>query len=230
MPANKPIRRSQLISPWGIGQMINFPKDESLMLTGLDLWEDKYKSLSNEDRVEFSIVEDRLAKRLGVKEFRLPFDFREPAPGVKNALLKIPFVRFPRWHYCATCGHMEKVSIFDTKKPTCTGETFAQGRSCHNTPARKRPILIPVRFIAICPLGHIEDFPFMQWVHGLTEAEGKHNLRFRAGRSSGALSGIEITCSCGARKTMANAFNDQSLSKIGVMCSGLDNAAALPRA
>jgi hypothetical protein len=42
----------------------------------------------------------------------------------------------------------------------------------------------------------------------------------RAGRSSGALSGIEITCSCGAHKTMAGAFNEQSLTKIGVTCSG----------
>jgi hypothetical protein len=60
----------------------------------------------------------------------------------------------------------------------------------------------------------------MNWVHGGTQPEGHHNLRLRAGRSSGALSGIEITCSCGAHKTMAGAFNEQSLSKIGVTCSG----------
>jgi hypothetical protein len=27
----KPIRRTQLISPWGIGAIVNFPGDESLM-------------------------------------------------------------------------------------------------------------------------------------------------------------------------------------------------------
>lgn len=220
MPANKPIRRSQLISPWGVGQMVNFPKDESLMVAGIDLWEDKYASLTKEDLEEFRIVEDRLAKRLGVKEFRLPVDFRDPGPGVKNSLLKIPFIRFPRWHYCTRCGHMEKVSIFHTKKPTCTGETFDNGRSCKEIPANKRQKLIPVRFIAICPQGHIEDFPFIEWVHGGTQPEGQHNLRLRAGRSSGALTGIEITCSCGAHKTMAGAFNEQSLTKIGVTCSG----------
>ena len=43
-------------------------------------------------------------------------------------------------------------------------------------------------------------------------------MRLRAGRSSGALSGIEITCSCGAKKSMAGAFNENSLHRIGVDC------------
>lgn len=218
MPAKKPIRRSQLISPWGVGQMINFPKDESLMVVGLDMWEEKFRTIAELD--EFKVTEERLAKRLGVKEFRLPPDFRDPGPGVTNPSLKIPFVRFPRWHYCTRCGHMEKVSIYDSQKPTCSGIPFGSGRSCNEIPERKRQRLIPVRFIAICPHGHIEDFPFMRWVHGGAQPEGQHDLRLRAGRSSGALSGIEITCSCGAHKTMAGAFNEQSLTKIGVTCSG----------
>jgi len=218
MPAKKPIRRSQLISPWGVGQMINFPKDESLMVVGLDMWEEKFRTITELD--EFKVTEERLAKRLGVKEFRLPPDFRDPGLGITNPSLKIPFVRFPRWHYCTRCGHMEKVSIYDSQKPTCSGVSFGSGRSCNEIPERKRQRLIPVRFIAICQKGHIEDFPFMQWVHGGAQPEGQHNLRLRAGRSSGALSGIEITCSCGAHKTMAGAFNENSLTKIGISCSG----------
>ncbi len=218
MPAKKPIRRSQLISPWGVGQMINFPKDESLMVAGLDLWEEKFRTLS--DLEEFKVTEERLAKRLGVRDFRLPPDFRDPGPGVTNPSLKIQFVRFPKWHYCTRCGHMEKVSIFHSQKPTCSGVSFGSGRSCSSIAPNKRQRLIPVRFIAICPHGHIQDFPFMEWVHVSTPAEGNHQLRLRAGRSSGALSGIEITCSCGARKTMAGAFNEAALHKTGVDCSG----------
>lgn len=198
--------------------MINFPKDESLMVVGLDMWEEKFRTITELD--EFKVVEERLAKRLGVKEFRLPPDFRDPGPGVTNPSLKIPFVRFPKWHYCTRCGHMEKVSIYDSQKPTCSGISFGSGRSCSEIPERRRQRLIPVRFIAICQKGHIEDFPFMQWVHGGSQPEGQHSLRLRAGRSSGALSGIEITCSCGAYRTMAGAFNDQSLTKIGITCSG----------
>lgn len=219
MPARKPVRRSQLISPWGVGQMINFPKDESLMVAGLDLWEERFRTISEED--EFKVPEERLAKRLGVREFRLPPDYRDPGPGITNPSLKIPFIRFPRWHYCTRCGHMEKVSIYASRKPTCSGPSFVSGRSCSALNSRQRSKLIPVRFIAVCPKhGHIEDFPFMEWVHSGSNTEGHHNLRLRAGRSSGALSGIEISCSCGAKRTMAGAFNENSLDKLGITCSG----------
>src|SRR5689334_7603764 len=157
MPAKKPIRRSQLISPWGISQMINFPKDESLMVAGLDLWEEKFRTITEID--EFRVTEERLAKRLGVKDFRQPPDFRDPGPGVTNPSLRIPFVRFPKWHYCTRCGHMEKVSIYHSQKPTFSGISFDSGRSCSEIPTNKRQRLIPVRFIAICPQGHIQDFP-----------------------------------------------------------------------
>jgi hypothetical protein len=40
-------KNSQLISPWGVGQMINFPKDESLDgFAGLDMWEEKFRTIS----------------------------------------------------------------------------------------------------------------------------------------------------------------------------------------
>lgn len=198
--------------------MINFPKDESLMVAGLDLWEEKFRTI--DDIEEFRVTEERLSKRLGVRDFRLPPDFRDPGPGVTNPSLRVPFVRFPRWHYCTRCGHMEKVSIFSSQKPACTGIPFDSGRSCADIAANRRQRLIPVRFIAICPEGHIQDFPFIEWVHGSAQPDGVHQLRLRAGRSSGSLSGIEITCSCGAHKTMAGAFNEQSLSRIGVNCTG----------
>lgn len=221
MPANKPIRRSQLISPWGVGQMINFPKDESLMVAGLDLWELKFRELERSKSLdEFIVEEERLAKRLRVKNFRLPPDFRDNILEKTNQFLKIPFVRFPRWHYCTNCGYMHKVPIFHHEKPRCLGLPF-QGKSCSTITQNKRRKLIPVRFIAICPQGHIEDFPFEEWVHnGNKCADTNPVMRLRAGRSSGALSGIDITCSCGEKKSMAGAFNENSLQRIRFSCHG----------
>lgn len=215
MEINKPIRRSQLISPWGVGQMINFPNDESLMIAGLDMW---FRSLTEIE--EFRITEPRLSKRLGVKDFRLPPDFRKPGHGVINPSIYVPVVRFPQWHYCPRCGFMKSVSIYDSRKSTCEGYAFNSGRNCSTIPEKKRQKLIPVRFVAICPKGHIEDFPFMEWVHNGENLSGNHQLRLRAGRSSGTLSGIQITCSCGEKRTMAGAFNQNALSKINITCSG----------
>lgn len=219
MPANKPVRRSQLISPWGVGQMINFPKDESLMVAGLDLWELKFRELDRSKSLdEFIVEEERLAKRLRIKNFRLPPDFRDNPLEKTNQFLKIPFVRFPRWHYCTYCGYMHKVPIFHHEKPRCLGLSFPE-RTCASTPANKRRKLIPVRFIAICSQGHIEDFPFEEWVHNGGKCPDTNPvMRLRAGRSSGSLSGIEISCNCGAKKSMAGAFNENSLQRIGVNC------------
>ncbi|MCK4827351.1 hypothetical protein KA005_67090, partial [bacterium] len=77
MRSERPVRRSQMISPWGIGAICNFPGDESLMVCGLDAWEFIYQS-AHDGYGEFIIREERLKKRLGVSQFRLPPDFREP--------------------------------------------------------------------------------------------------------------------------------------------------------
>ncbi|MBL7067660.1 MAG: DUF1998 domain-containing protein [Candidatus Marinimicrobia bacterium] len=212
----KPIRRNQLISPWGIGSICNFPGDETLMVAGLDAWKEVYQQAFNPD--EFIVREERLAKRLGVHNFRLPPDYRKAGIGVLNSNLKIPFVRFPLWHYCPRCGAMEKMSIYKNTPQKCKGPNF-RVMSCHSLTDWKRPRLIPSRFIVICSEGHIEDFPFMEWVHRGPVGEDC-KLRLRAGRSASSLSGIEIECvTCNIKRSMAGAFNEDSLKDIK-SCSG----------
>ncbi|MBP8745144.1 MAG: DUF1998 domain-containing protein [Syntrophorhabdus sp.] len=218
MAQNRPVRRGQLIAPWGVASMVNFPGDETLMVSGLDAWEGVYQQ-ARDGSGEFRIREERLEKRLGVSHFRYPPDFRDPEEGVRNPLMKIPCVRFPRWHYCPRCGSMEKLSIYGDMQ-RCKGPQYNSGRSCRDLLDRRRPWLIPVRFVAVCGVGHIEDFPFMEWVHRDKPSESTCRLRLRAGRSASTLSGIEITCSCGTGpKTMAGAFNEGSLRNIK-LCGG----------
>ena len=218
MPQNRPIRRGQLITPWGIGSMVNFPGDETLMVCGLDAWDTIYQQ-ARDGLDEFKIKEERLERRLGVRQFRYPPDFRDPDEGVKNPGLKIPFVRFPRWYYCPRCGSMEELSIYGDMQ-RCRGPQYNSGMTCHDLPDKRRPWLIPVRFIAICGRGHIEDFPFMEWVHRDKMREDRCRLRLRAGRSASTLSGIQISCNCDAKpRTLAGAFNEGSLKNIK-SCSG----------
>lgn len=218
MLQNRPIRRGQLITPWGVGSMINFPGDETLMVCGLDAWDAVYEQ-ARDGLNEFRIKEERLERRLGVGHFRFPPDFRDPDEGVKNPGLKIPFVRFPRWHYCPRCGAMEKLSIYGDMQ-RCRGPQYNSGMTCQDMPERRRPWLIPSRVIAICGKGHIEDFPFMEWIHRDKMPEERCRLRLRAGRSASTLSGIELSCSCDVKpRTLAFAFNEGSLKNIK-SCSG----------
>jgi hypothetical protein len=205
----KPIRRTQLIAPWGVGAIVNFPDDESLMTCGLDVW--PYPT--GPALAEFQVSEERLRDRVAVDHFRLPPDYRIPGPGVRNPVREIPFVRFPLWHYCPNCGAMKKLGLFGDREK-CPAPKYDRGLTCFGRTNWQLPWLLPVRFIAACPEGHIQDFPFMEWVHRKALPTSTCSLRLRAGRSSSLLSGILIQCSCGQEQTMTGAFNDDALDNI----------------
>jgi len=213
------VRQSQLISPWGVGQMINFPEGESLMVAGLDAWEDTYEE-AHDGKEEYIIEEDRLKKRLNVDHFRLPPDYRRHGKGVQNPDLSIPFIRFPQWHYCYRCGAMEFLPLYEDKLPRCKGPRFDKGRSCYDWPEYRRQLLMPIRFIVICGKGHIEDFPFMEWVHNGNEFTNECRLRYNIRHASSALGAIRITCSCGKERPMSGSFDPDALIRIGKRCSG----------
>jgi hypothetical protein len=222
MPAHKPVRRSQLISPFGIGAMVDFPRDESLMPAGLDAW--PYAKQECPPESGWLVREERLEARMNVKCFRLPPDHRDIDTGSRFANQDVPFVRFPRWHYCHHCGGMGEVALFSSTRERCPGRPYTQ-QSCHKKPESRRPFLIPVRFVAACEIGHIQDFPFMDWVHRNAAATPECQLRLRAGRSSAGLSGITIECSCGQKRNLGDVFRYDPqqggpLSKIGCMCQG----------
>jgi MrfA Zn-binding domain len=197
--------------------MVDFPRDESLMVAGLDAW----PFASEACPAEWLIMEERLQARLGVQSFRLPPEHKEPSPGVRYANLDIPTVRFPRWHYCYRCGGMEYLPLFGGRQ-RCAGRPYP-GMNCAVRGERSRPFLIPVRIVAVCDQGHIEDFPFLEWVHRNSPPQADCKLRFLAGRSSSMLTGIKVECSCGESKTLAGIFDfDQqsggALQRIGYLC------------
>lgn len=214
MYSNKSIRRSQLISPWGVGAIVPFPNDESLMIAGLDKW--RY---SETDKL--LIDDERLKKRLGTHELRWPPDFRDRATDPQNFNLRIPAVRFPTWHYCPHCGTMQKSSYYSLQL-YCNSYQWPNGRKCSKKDRYPRR-LIPERFIVVCPDGHIDDFPVADWLHynsGHTYDKDKCQIRRSTGGVSASLSGIFYECSCGAKKSISGATREGALAKIGYKCKG----------
>jgi hypothetical protein len=212
--SNRPIRRSALIGPWGVGAIVPFPSDESLMIAGLDMW--RYN-----DPQSFLIKDERLIKRLGVKELRWPPDFREYSADPENCNLKIPAVRFPTWHYCPFCGTMRKTTYYEPQ-PVCDCFQWPRGRKC-NPRSRYKRKLIPERFLVVCPNGHIDDFPVAEWLH----SDSVHNynpndciIRRSTGGTSAALTGVFYECTCGAKKSLAGVTRPGALNKIGYRCKG----------
>lgn len=220
------VRTSQLLSPFGIGQIVNFPKELSLMVCGLNLWDEeieKGKVNRGVDSIKESDLrfnEIRLQKALEVDYFVKPFEYKEK--GEINNYLSIPAVRFPGWHYCTNpkCGRMREVTLAQSNKfIECISEV------CKASKFKSK--MIPVRFVAACPHGHIQDVPFEEWVHnGPVPNDGKsHKISYHTSGGSGDLSSITIKCECKAQKSLAGLMNirkdddevfDSALARIGL--------------
>ena len=209
------IRKSQLVSTFGVGAIMEFPA-ETLMHAGLDAW-----TIGNEQE----IVDDRLAKRLGVKAFYEPIQ----APDKNTHGGTIPFVRFPMWHVCPKCRVMHKINWNNRStlhKCNANVKPRSGGQPCGDLPEYRRPKLTAVRFIVACEAGHIDDFPWVEWAHTprgekLKRGAGCNNpiLRLSATGRSG-LMGLTVEClSCsGSKRTMMGAGAPEVFQDFG--CSG----------
>lgn len=219
--ARRSIRRSQLVTPFGVGATIEFP-GQTLMSAGLDAWP---------DRPECRITDDRLARRLGVSYFRAPPPGRRE--GVEGDYL--PVVRFPLWHFCPRCRSMFKTSWNEPKPPQCSSSLGLRFKPkdgkkmpppCSALPEKRRWRMVPVRFVVACSNGHIEDFPWIEWAHtrpgqSLDQAQVCDNpqLRFNYTGKAG-LMGLLVKCeSCDAKaRSMMGSAGANSLK--GHRCLG----------
>ena len=119
-----PVRRAQLISPFGVGAMQVSRDGTSVITAGLDHWYER-EDRSNDSRTididEYTLEEWRLQQMLGVKEFRLPPDFRVPRSGeqVPNCNLTVPFLRFPAWHFCPKCKRLVELPLIARGRQKC---------------------------------------------------------------------------------------------------------------
>ena len=220
------VRSSQLLSPFGVGQIVNFPKELSLMVCGLNLWDEKItqgeinRGKDSIDKRELHFSEPRLEKVLDVEYFVKPFEYK--TAGNKNNYLEIPAVRFPGWHYCTNhkCGRMTLV-------PLSQADEKIECISCWDGNNRYKWKMNPVRFVAACPSGHIQDVPFKEWVHnGVVPNDGReHEISYHTGGGSGDLGSINMKCTCGERRSLAGLMNirkddqkvfDSALARIGL--------------
>lgn len=240
---NKPVRRSQAISPFGIGAMVDFPGPISLIHAGLDAW--PFDPL-NPDHREFIEEETRLAKRLGVEYFVQPPDYRRNEyrntdRGTDatrlNLNLKLPFLRFPLWHVCPRCGKMFASKYHHTSAPKCTGPIGTGKDAGKSHPER---LTVQVRFVAACKHGHLQDFPWLEWVFKTNNPDWDINdprcwLRMTS-KGSASLAGVEISAErlfgdnkieVVTKRSLAGAFEGDSASdgpsaftKMKLFCSG----------
>ncbi len=199
------IRQSQTIVPFGVGAIFDV-QGESLVACDAFRWGPRGERIQS----------DRLAAVLGVSEFRA-------APAVASNTWAapsagVPYARFPAWLFCQKCRRMTRWTRAleqSDKAPTCG--------SC----AGKKQ-LVPMRWIQICPNGHMDDLDWKRWAHSRnTNPEArqcqKDNLFFESvsGKGAGGLDTLQVHChSCHSRRNLMGITSQGSLKSIGVTCIG----------
>lgn len=192
------VRRAQTITTYGVGAMIAI-EDQSYIVSGLDGWP-VYK-----DDV---IYEPRLQHWLQVARFQLPPAADPPAGnGIKVRL-------FPTVYSCGSCKRLQEFRRFGSP----AGKSLCG--ACEKT-------LTPSRFVIACENGHLDDFPYFEWVHRKresTQGEGgavRHELTLESTGQTASLRSVLIKCSCGVPPvSMEGAFGRYAMRDLGIRCKG----------
>lgn len=203
---NHSVRAAQAVLQYGVGAMVDFP-EQTLMTAAPEYWQDQV----------IEIHDERLEKVLKVDYFGLPASQDDPK-GKEG----ISYARFPEWYFCPKCRKFQPIDAWVqeykarqrqrsddsnmVKKPQCT--------VC-------RQNLVVTRILTACECGHIDDFPWVKWVHcknmtGSSEICASPVLTFKTSASSSeGLEGLTIECkSCGARATLKGAFDPDVFEKL----------------
>lgn len=218
------IRPSQFMYTYGIGAIIDLPAF-SVIVNGLDDWK------INPDTVNY-IYEDRLLEAVRFFEHQtkglispplVPDDYQIGDPFDESSITGLPVSVFPRWMVCPKCHILAPIDsgIFELKKDFYRIE---RNRYVHTGcdkkgSSGKAPQVVPARFLAACENGHLEDFPWVEYVH-----QGQPCLNpilyFIEYGLSGEARGISVKCNtCRQKRILSEAFQKEKREELP-LCQG----------
>ena len=220
------LRPSQLMFTFGIGSIVELPH-LSVMVMGLDEWQPNLTPLP-EPRLLAAV--QRYKDQLGGKITELavpptaasdgPFD-----PFSPEARVGVPISPFPGWMNCPFCNLLSRI---DSGHFTLKGDPFRPDRVRyvhHNCSKAKSPTVLPARFLASCKSGHLQDFPWRNFLRGGKPCERgemceRSALRLYEFGTSGSAAEVLLKCDeCGKSRNMAMAFAKEARGVLG-QCEG----------
>src|SRR6516225_11021737 len=189
------LRPSQVLTTFGIGSLVDLP-NLSVMVMGLESWPDSYATEIGEERLLLSAQ-----KVLGPQLKRLLAAPRGPeTTGAQTnwfdeaRQIGVPVAPFPRWLVCSKCRLLAPLSsgLFEPK-----ATAYRPDKACfvHNCTTQGRsPLVLPSRFMVTCEHGHLDDFPWVDFVHQAGNPKCKGLLYLYEVGASGEALDVEVKC------------------------------------
>jgi hypothetical protein len=214
------LRPTQLLFTYGVGSIVDLPYI-STMVMGLDDWEHLSSNKVGEERL-LQAVRALLGQQ--VNWLLAPPTVPEAAGGVPNpfdesSMVGVPVAAFPRWMLCTRCRTLASLDsgLFQLKADHFrTDRTRYVHVNCASAGAP--PPVVPARFLVACNYGHLDDFPWVRFVHG--DIPCKPRLKLRELGVTGEAADIQVFCeNCNRQRRMSDAFGAEGMKNLPE-CSG----------
>jgi len=194
------VRPSQVITTFGPGAIVDL-QTLSVIVAGIDRWP------TDEDLV---IREPRLERALRVKRF---FPAKPSEGSFFNKRGTVPTYLFPRHQVCPVCRTLSCVGEGHTEYEPKWQEIVCKAPGCKGR-GKLRATTLPAPFIVACASGHIDDFPWRDYVHrGATGC--RQRLKLVSIAKTGTVADILIQCDCGVTRSASDAFGENRSAALG---------------
>ncbi len=161
-------RPSQLVTVTGVGAVADLPA-MSVVVRGLDAWSPERQEVIDEPRLL-----DEVQRVLGgqVRSLRsAPWDPREADDPLTR--VGVPVTPFPRWVRCPRCyrlGPLDPPGQFQLvhrwgRRPDLAKFVHAHCAKQAQLADQRKRACVPARFLVACDDGHLDDFPYVEYVH-----------------------------------------------------------------
>lgn len=197
MATNKQIRKSQFITQFGIGAIVEIGNES---LIAADLSKRPWSTEFNKKKYRLDPI-PRLTKILQIDRIVSPPSAPSGWVGSSNtSKYSLPYTRFPAWLICRKCSSLREYKGVHSQNPTpnCLNENCLA--DFEN--------LQPVRFIYAEKSGYLYDIEWSYLLHldSHGNCQDKKNLFLKTkSNKGGGLSSLVVSCaSCGLEKNLSN--------------------------
>lgn len=205
------LRPSQILFTYGVGAVVDLPS-LCAMVMGIEEWDTSHTLELGEERLLAAV-----RQQLGAQVLRLlapptpSEDTNGASPFDESNRIGIPVAPFPGWMVCPRCRLLAPLQsgLFELQaNPYRSDRTRYVHKNCSK--AQKPPTVIPARFLVACQQGHLDDFPWLYFIHrGNTNCPGP--LRLEEYGVTGAATDIAVRCDgCNVSpRRLSDAFGEQ---------------------
>lgn len=222
------VRPSQVMHTFGIGSVVDLPHFSAVVM-GLQDWDDPSPGTVIPEERLLGLVRSYLGpqiERLSVPPAQSDNDGSTTDPFDEESLRGVPLAPFPKWVRCTLCDLMAPMDsgLFELKhNPYRPDQTKYVHKHCARARGNRWPTVVPARHLRACEHGHVDDFPWVDYVHqGPTSC--RYELYLREFGVSAEAADIVVTCkACNSSMPMAPAFNEDQRAAMGdwmISCSG----------